>query len=324
MGEELVVGVDLGGTDLRTVLADQEGRFLGRVEEKSRGEEGVEAVIGRIVSSIERVTAGRARPVSVGVAAPGPINSRTGVVSQTPNLPGWKDVPLGRIIEERTGIPAALSNDANVAALGEFEYGAGRSVRHMIYITVSTGIGGGIIVDGELLEGQSGAAGEVGHVVIDPNGPKCGCGKYGHLEALASGPAIARRAREAIENGHPTIIPEVARETGLEVTAEVVAEAARRGDELARDILALAGRLLGYGIVNLIHIFNPQMVVIGGGVSNAGDLLFAPMRRVVDRGLMPVFKEDLEIVRAELGDDAGLYGAVALGARQARAARLRS
>ncbi len=310
-----MIGVDLGGTYLRAALADERGALVERRQVETGAREGVAAVVDRIVRIVEEVGAGAPEVTAVGVGSPGPLNARTGVVASPPNLPGWRDVPLARMLEERLVVPVRLGNDANVAALGEYAYGAGRGALHVIYITVSTGVGGGIIADGRLLEGQRGAAGEVGHVIVEPDGPPCGCGNRGCLEALASGTAIARRAREEIAAGRQSAIAEPAVGSADGVTAQVIVGAARAGDALSVELLREAGRWLGLGVVGLVHLFNPQVVIVGGGVTGAGELLMEPLRDEVFSGVMPVFREDLKIVLPDLGSDAGLYGAVALARR---------
>lgn len=313
MKDTLVVGVDLGGTQIRAVLADAHGKFLRRMRTETLAAEGKEAVLARIVTAIREVADGvECRIAGVGIGAPGPIDSRNGLVSTPPNLPGWRDVPLGHIVTSATGFPTFLANDANAAALGEFTYGSGKHINHLVYITVSTGVGGGIVVGGKVLEGAYGAGGEVGHMVIEAGGPRCPCGGRGHLEALIAGPALARQAAKALEDGRRSAIKCIAPRYGPAITARSVTEAAMQGDELARELLTTAGRRLGYAIANLVHVFNPEMVAIGGGVSNAGELLLRPARNVADEELMPVFKEGLEIVPVSLGADAGLYGAAAL------------
>lgn len=316
MGETRVVGVDLGGTHIRAVLADERGRILKRREVRTLAAEGLPAVLDRIIATVREVCAGE--PIAtIGIGAPGPIDSAAGLVSTPPNLPGWVNVPLGIIVQEAVGIPTFLGNDANVAALGEFAFGAGKDVQHLIYITVSTGVGGGVIVAGMPLEGQRGAAGEIGHTIVEPEGPVCSCGGRGHLEALVSGTAIGRQAREEIAAGRASLATELARDNPNGVTARIITQAAERGDALALELLARAGRRLGYAVTNLVHIFNPQMVAIGGGVSVAGENLLGPMRETVLEGVMPVFTEDLQMVRASLGTDAGIYGALALALRGA-------
>ena len=309
------MGVDLGGTHIRGVLADEAGSFIERRHVRTEADEGLPAVLGRIVGMVSELCGVRPGVVAIGIGAPGPIDSQAGVVSTPPNLPGWVDVPLARIVQDEVGIPAFLGNDANVAALGEYSFGAGKEVRHLVYITASTGVGGGIIVDGKLLEGQRGAAGEVGHMVVEPGGELCSCGGRGHLEALVSGTAIGRQARAALEAGCQSIVAGMGRENPSGVSGRIVTEAAKLGDPLAVELVARAGERLGYAVINLVHLFNPRMVAVGGGVSLAGERFFDPMRRVVLDGLMPVFKQDLQLVPASLGPDAGLYGSVALALR---------
>ncbi|HID85851.1 MAG TPA: ROK family protein [Anaerolineae bacterium] len=276
--------------------------------------------MGRIKGAIREAASSTdwAQVVGIGIGAPGPLNPWTGVIHHAPNLPGWRDVPLRDIIQEEFQMPTFLGNDANVAALAEHRFGAGQGVDDLIYMTVSTGIGGGVIVGGQLLLGADGLAGEVGHMTLEPHGPRCNCGNIGCLEALAAGPAIARDARQRIEEGARTAIVDLVGGDLSQVTAKVVGQAAQEGDELAIELIRRAGFYIGVGIVNLIHLFNPRLFVIGGGVSKVGDLLFDPIRAVVRERAMPAMRE-VRIVPATLGDDVGLLGAVAL-AMEAQAA----
>jgi glucokinase len=245
---------------------------------------------------------------------PGPVNPWTGVIASAPNLPGWRDVPFKEIVEAALGLPAHVGNDANLAALGEHSYGAGRGDDDMIYLTVSTGIGGGIIADGRLVLGTAGLAGEPGHMTILPDGPPCNCGNTGCLEVLASGTAIGREARRRLAAGEASALAGQPIET---VDAEDVVRAARAGDRLAAEVFGEAMGYLGVGVANLVHLFNPRAIIIGGGVSNAGDLLFHPVREAVRRRCMAAFRQDIRIIRAKLGDDVGLLGAAALAFRPA-------
>jgi glucokinase len=218
----------------------------------------------------------------------------------------------------RFDVPVSVGNDANLAALGEYRYGSGAGFDDMIYITVSTGIGGGIILGGKLFLGSRGLAGEIGHVVLQPGGPQCGCGNRGCLEALASGTAIGRQARTLAASGRAPAILKAAGGSVTQVTSRSVGEAAAKGDPTARDLLAQAGRYVGIGIANLMHLFNPQRFVVGGGVTNAGELFFAPMRETApQRVQIPQYAEGVEIVPAKLGDDVSLLGAVALACSEA-------
>lgn len=309
MKEQYIVAIDLGGTRFRVALADSTGRLSYRKSYPTHVTDGLEAIVTRLVQAALEAIAhcGGRHVLAAGFAAPGPLDPRTGVILTPPNLPGWHEVPLKALLEERLQIPVFVGNDANLAALGEQRFGAGRGMENLIYLTVSTGIGAGVIADGRLLLGRDGLAGEAGHMSL-AEGPRCNCGNYGCLETLSSGTAIARMARERMEAGERSSI---ARFAGGETTAEAVEAAARAGDVLAQSVMATAARYLGIGVVNLMHLFNPQAVIIGGGVSQAGELIFGPVRRIIAERAMPNFRKT-EIIPAALGDDVGLYGAAAL------------
>ena len=311
----LIAGVDLGGTQIRAALADGEGRILRRTSCLTLAEEGLESVIGRIKGAVYEVmgSTDRGQVQGIGVVAPGPVDPRKGVIMKAPNLSGWKNVPLKDLVEEEFGLPVFVGNDANSAALAEQRFGAGQGIADLIYITVSTGIGGGIIADNRLLLGAQGFAGEVGHQTIEAYGPRCNCGNIGCLEALAAGPAIARRARQLIRAGIGMGIADLAGGDLDKVTAKEVNQAAQAGDPIAIEIFRQAGFYIGVGIVNLLHLFNPGLIVIGGSVAKAGDLLFEPIRATVrERAMASYYWENTPIVPATLGDDVGLLGAVAL------------
>ncbi|MFQ5886603.1 MAG: ROK family protein, partial [Anaerolineae bacterium] len=303
-----VVTVDLGGTHIRSALINEEGEILARAERETLAQEGPEPVIGRIEACIRDVARGTE---AVSIAAPGPLDPWKGIIHQAPNLPGWRDVPLADILHRAFKVPVYLNNDANLAALAEHRFGAGQGANHLIYLTISTGIGGGIISQGRLLLGAKGLAGEVGHMTLEPEGPPCGCGGRGHLESLASGPAIARRAVAEMEKGTETSITRLVKGNLSKVTAKVVAQAAQEGDPLANSIFKEAGFYIGLGITNLLHILNPQLVILGGGVSKAGDLIFDPVRATVKARAIPSIQGGVKIVLSALGDDAGLLGAAA-------------
>jgi glucokinase len=308
-----VIAVDLGGTQIRAGLVEDH-RIVHRRALPTASERGVDAVIATMIETIRQVGAAAGRTgLPVGIASPGPLDPRSGVIFEAPNLAGWYDVPLGDRLKEALRTPVFVGNDANCAALGEYQFGAGRGVRHLCYITVSTGIGGGIISDGIILDGVLGAAGEVGHMTLDLAGPRCSCGNVGCWEALASGTAIAAQARTAIEQGELTSMPAIAA-TASEgrITAGVVAEAARRGDPLAVGIMRRAGTVTGHGLVNLAHLFDPELLILGGGVMHAGDLILEPAQAVFDTYAMPNYRRSCRITLAELGDDVGLFGAAAL------------
>ena len=311
---DFIIGVDLGGTQIRAALTDGASRILRRVQRLTLAQEGPEAVLQRIEEAI-REAAGDvdwSQVRGIGVGAPGPLDPWEGVIHEAPNLPGWHEVPLRARLQETFNVPVCVGNDANAAALGEHLFGAGRGVDDMIYLTISTGIGGGIISEGRLLLGARGLAGEVGHIVIQPDGPLCGCGNRGCMEALASGPAIARTAVERIQAGASSAMVDLVGGDLSRLTAETVSRAAAAGDPLARELLHEAGVHIGLGLVTLIHLFNPTLFLLGGGVSKAGDLLFEPIRATVAERAMSSMREGVRIEAAALGDDVGLWGAVAL------------
>ena len=314
--EQLVIGIDLGGTKITTALVDSSGRMVAHDYQETQATEGPAAVIGRMLDAARRMVAQAeaacTQVVAVGIGAPGPLDVKTGVVMTPPNLPGWDHIPLQQLIEDGLGIPAFLENDANAAALGEHRFGAGRGTEHMIYVTVSTGIGGGLILDGRLYHGLSSMAGEIGHITLMPHGPLCGCGNRGCLEALASGRAIAKRAQECVARGMPTLMADLAGNDPDCITAELVAQAAEQGDSEAQHILTDAMNYLGIGIANLVNLFNPQLIVIGGGLTNIGEALFEPVRRAIRRHAFPGPAAAVQVVPAELGDNVGVLGAAAV------------
>ena len=258
-----IIAVDVGGTQIRAALCDPEGVIHRRVAGLTAGHEGREAVMGRIERAIRRVWPANAPVAAIGLVAPGPLDPWSGVVLDAPNIPGWKNYPLRAIIQERFDVPILVGNDANAAALAEQRFGAGQGEPNLIYITVSTGIGGGIIVNGELLLGAHGLAGEIGHIIVEPDGPRCGCGNYGCLETLASGPSIARQARQRICTAEPGRILELAQGDPNAISAKIVNEAAQEGEPLAVDVFRQAGTYLGIGLVTLLHLFAAISVTNG-------------------------------------------------------------
>jgi glucokinase len=307
------VAIDLGGTRFRVAVATADGLFEWKASQLTRTERGLQAVLDEMYATVDEAlgsVGGRGSVKGIGIAAPGPLNPWTGVIYNPPNMPGWDGVPLKRLFEDRYGIPVQVGNDANLAAVGEHRYGAGKGCQHLVYITVSTGIGGGVIIDDRLLLGSRGFAGEVGHMTIDMRGERCACGNVGCLEWLASGTAIGRQARRMVEAGVETALSGLKPE---KITAQRVTQMAYRGDKASIQLLREAGIAMGVGVVNLAHLFNPQRVILGGGVSlNAGPLWWDALRDTVMSRTMPSCRQGLEIVPAGLGDDAGLLGCVAL------------
>jgi len=309
---QLVAAVDLGGTKILTALVSSRGKVLVKRHHPTMAAEGPPAVVRRILSGINQLLSSRRAASgvsSLSIAAAGAIDMERGVVTKSPSLPGWVDIPLRSIVAEAFQLNTIIVNDANAAALGENYFGAGRGARNLIYITVSTGIGGGIIINGELYLGASGGAGELGHMTIDINGPRCNCGNTGCLEVLASGTAIAKEARRRLGQGEKSSLSDIVGGRVEDVTAEKVALAAQGGDALATAVVARAATYLGAGMVNLVNIFNPEVIVVGGGVAKMGDLLLNPVRQVVQERAFPQLAQTVHILPAQLGDDAGIIGA---------------
>jgi glucokinase len=311
-----VIAVDFGGTHIRTALFVSDSPTpTQQTKIKTLAEEGPKAVIGRIKEAIEEVLPAERSGLRIGIASPGPLNPFTGSIYFMPNLPGWKDVPLAHEIASHFHYPTVINNDANLAALGEWKHGAGKGVNDLIYLTISTGIGGGVIIQGKLFVGSHGLATEFGHMTVERNGPLCGCGKRGHLEAIASGPSITRIALQRLEAGEPSILHEWLKELKT-LDAEIIGRAAKEGDALSISLIEDAGIAIGSHLANLVHAFNPQRIIIGGGLSQMGEYLFEPMLKTLrEEVLHDIYLLDLEVKIAELGDDAGLIGAMVL-ARQ--------
>ena len=312
---KLILAVDIGGTKIATALATWQGDILTRGHSSTPVGAGPEAITNSILRTIgDTISSGRVSPsqlLGIGVAAAGLIDSDEGQVVFTPNIPGWIEVPLKAVIQQRFGVPTCMGNDATLAALGEWRFGLRKKVNNLIYITVSTGIGVGIITDGRLYSGAHGFAGEAGHMTIHADGPVCNCGSTGCWEALASGTALAREARKEIEQGADTSIAELVGGDSSRIDASVVFEAAQNGDRLARHLISRLAYYFGVGLANLVNIFDPELILVGGGVAKMGDLLLQPARSLVKERAYVTLTHDVEIRPALLGDDSGLLGAVA-------------
>lgn len=312
---DFVIGIDIGGTNLVVGAVAADGsHVVGAHSQPTNPARGADAVIDSLIA-MGRQTLGAlavevpgSRVLGLGIGAPGPLDTRRGVVLLTPNL-GWVDMPLRDRLSEGLALPASLDNDANCAILGECWVGAARGATHVIGITIGTGIGGGIVLDGRLHHGAADCAGEVGHITIDLDGRACGCGNYGCLEAYASGPAIARRATERLDAGDESVLLQLVDGDVSRVTAQTVYEAAHAGDPVALDVVRDTAHYLGAGIANLLNIFNPDHVVIVGGVTRAGDSLFEPLRREVARRAFKPAVKSCQIIPGTLDGLAGVYGA---------------
>lgn len=316
MNKELLIGIDLGGTNIKGALLDQDGEIIEKREMATLANAGPEAVSGRIADIINNMTSladgSGNHVIGVGIGIPGLPDKDRGAVVFAPNL-RWRNVSLVDYLRRHINLPIFLENDANLAALGEQWRGAGRGSKHMIMITIGTGIGGGLIINGELYGGANGSAGEIGHMVIDPEGHPCNCGRRGCLETYTSATSMVRRAKEAIDQGRETIL---AREENLE--AKDIFMAAEAGDRIAVEIVNYTAYYLGIGLGNTINMFNPDTIVVGGGVSRAGSLLFDPLREATIKWSLEVPASVVKIVPAELGNDAGTIGAACLVLRKKR------
>ena len=304
---QVVIGVDLGGTNLRTALLSVDGDILDKRKEPTHAADGWKKVVGRLVNNINQqraIAEQRGMHVmAVGVGAPGIIQMDKGIVVKSPNFPDWNNLPLRDELEKVLHVPVVIENDANAAALGEQWRGAGCGIDSMILLTLGTGVGGGIVLNNKIWQGADGMAGEVGHITLIPDGRPCGCGNTGCLEMYASARGIVQSYREA------SGMTEAAQASS--VTSEMVYQTARNGDPVALHVMKEMGRLLGIGIANLINIFNPQMIVLGGGVKDAWDLFIGATHEEIMRRAFQVPAERTKIVPSLLGDDAGMIGAAA-------------
>ena len=302
----LTVAIDIGGTHIR-VAAYEPNSITPVAHQRTKSLANTPGVFDRLVQAIESVWE-KDNVTSIGIASPGPLDPYSGIILDTPNIPEWVNFPLAPKLSEHFGVPVHLDNDANLAALAEWQYGAGKGHHDLIYLTISTGIGGGVISSDRLVEGFHGMGGELGHMLIDPDGPLCGCGKRGHIESFSSGPSIVRYVNEQLNRGEKSSL-----QADPNLSAAQVADAALQEDSLAISAFSRAGDYLGIAVANFLAIFNPSVLVFGGGVSQVGDLLFKPFEDSLRRHIFhPHYLDDLVIAKAALGDDAGLLGALAL------------
>ncbi|MBA7696053.1 Glucokinase [subsurface metagenome] len=315
-----VLAIDLGGTKIIAAIISNKGQVIAKKYCLTLADEGPQPVINRIFSAIDHLLTqrniGLSQLNSISIAAAGAIDFGKGLITSSPNLPGWQDVLLRDIVKEKYKVSTFLINDASAAALGEHHFGAGQGVNNLILLTVGTGIGGGIIINGKLYSGQCGSAGEIGHMTIDVNGPRCNCGNIGCLEVFASGTAVAKEAIRRIRQGERSSLTEIVEGQIESITAEKVSIAAQGGDSLASEVILEAATYLGVGLVNLVNIFNPEMIIIGGGMAKIGDLLLNPARQVVRERAFQLSAQAVQIVPAQLSDDAGVLGAAAFAFQQ--------
>ncbi|MDE0554413.1 MAG: ROK family glucokinase [Candidatus Poribacteria bacterium] len=315
-----VIGVDMGGTKILSAVIDAEGQILGTAKVPTKADKGAAEVIDRIADcirkAIDKSGVDSESIQAVGIGAPGPLDPATGVVIFAPNL-GWKDVPLKAELEARVGFSTFVDNDVNVGTLGEHVFGAGRGVQNVVGIFVGTGIGGGIILNGKLFHGASKTAGEVGHIIVKAGGPRCGCGRRGCLEAIASRTAMTKQFQKAIlKKGKKSVISKLTGGDLRAIRSGVLAKAVRLNDKLTLKIFKKVTKYLGIGIGSIVNFLNPEMIVLGGGVVEALDDTFLDdIRAAAKKYSLPNTLDGVQIVRAELGDNSGILGAAAL-ARQ--------
>jgi glucokinase len=315
---QLIVGIDVGGTKVAGGLVTLKGRlvesdvvptFADKGFTKSYGQ--IKHLIGRLV----RAAGGKEKVRGIGICAPGPLNPKTGVVLNPPNLPGWRNIELTKLVQKEFGLPAKLENDANAAGLAEVLFGAAVGYKDVFYVTVSTGVGTGVIVDGKIYHGKNGIAGEGGHVSIDYHSPyRCGCGTYGCIEALAAGPALARRARVMLEQEHnlPSILRDLDHGHAEAISPMMIQEAARKGDRVAKTIIEETGFYLGVWLAGMISVLDPDAIVMGGGVTHIGKPLFNKIRATIPKYTINGFAAQTPVLPAKLRTNVGIYGAASI------------
>lgn len=308
-----VIGIDFGATHLSLLLADVSARILEEIEMTTIDiQDGPEACLGiadaRVQELLNKAGISMQDILAIGVGVPGPIVSEAGMVVAPPIMPGWDRFPIRDTLEKKWQVPISVNNDAEMGVLGEWASGAGRGERNLVYIKVGTGIGAGLLIDGQIYRGLTGSAGEIGHLTIDENGPLCACGNHGCLEAIAGGRAIAQQAQQAVDKGARTQLSSI--QPTSQISARDVAAAARRGDLVSQQILARAGAHIGIAIAGLVNMFNPGMIIIGGRVAQTGDILLEPMRQAVQRRSLPAATRVVRITTAMLGRRSSSMGAV--------------
>ena len=308
-GNGEAIGIDVGGTKINAFRVTRDGTVAERTSRPTPADDEAATLSAMVELARSLLTPD---VIAVGVGAAGMIDSKEGVLGFAPNL-AWRNLPIAERMRDALGLPCQVDNDASMAAYGEFRFGAGRGYRHLLLVTVGTGLGGGIVSDGRLFRGANGFASEIGHIIVEPGGPLCGCGNHGCWEQVAAGRAIDRMGREEAREHEHSILRRLAGGDPDEVNGELVTQAAKQGDDAATGILAEVGRRLGQGIAGLVNVLDPQVVVVGGGAIVAGDLLLDPARAAfLDAVEGPEFRPRVPIVPAELGNDAGAVGAATL------------
>ena len=316
-GYGFVAGVEIGATSIELLLADLAGKTYARYDEAANVREGPEVILDRVCSLLHKMMAEHgASPAflfGMGLGVPGPVDFASGVVVSPPIMPGWDAYPIRGLIEKRfPSVNVVVDNDVNVMARGELYGGAGTGIEDLIFVKIGTGIGCGIVCDGKIYRGSNGCAGDIGHICVDKNGPLCRCGNVGCLEAMAAGPIIAERAVKAALDGDSPILLKHYENNGKRLRAENVGYAASEGDTISIEIIRDSGRMIGEVLASLVNFYNPSMILIGGGISNIGNLLLSSIRQATLRRSLPLATRDLRIIFSPMGSDAGVVGAMAL------------
>lgn len=313
-----IIGIDVGGTKVAGGVLNLKGRLERRFVLPTLAGEGFVVSYGQVLKVIEQLlehAGGKENVLGIGICAPGPLNPKTGLVINPPNLPGWRNIHLARLVEKKYGVPTKVENDANAAGLAEVLFGAAVGYRDIFYVTVSTGIGTGIIINKKIYHGKNGIAGEGGHVSIDYHSPyRCGCGTYGCIEALAAGPAMARRAQVRLleEHNAPSLLREMTHGHISQITPRLIEEAMRKGDEVAREIIEESGFFLGVWLAGMITLLDPEAIVIGGGVAKIGKPLFDRIRATIPNHTINLFAKKTPVLPAKLRNNVGVFGAASV------------
>lgn len=323
INKEYAIGVDLGGTNIVSAIINNQGEILSYLKVRTLAERGREATIKRIIETIHKnivqfqsTIAPNGNGISIigiGIGAPGPLDIKRGIIDFAPNLPGWRDVPLRKILKDEFNMKIVLENDANAAAWGERCFGVGQGVDNLVCFTLGTGIGGGIIIDGKIYHGNNYGSAELGHMTVNKDGPRCNCGNYGCLEAYSSATGIKNRIKSKVKSGTKSQFLNLDNDKSLEsISLKSIFEAARKGDKLTENIVEEAISYLGIAIANITNILNPKMVVLVGGMTNEGDKLLLPLREEVKKRAFYSNYKPLKIVIGKLDGNAGVLGAAAL------------
>jgi glucokinase len=310
------IGIDIGGTNIKLGLVNEKGKVLLRDTFPSRSASSKRMLLGQLVEHIQALRSEARRLklnlAGIGVGAPGPIDVERGFVYFFPNIPGWKNTPLKKILERKLKMPVFVENDANAMALGEFYFGAGRGVKNLLALTLGTGVGGGIVIGGKLFHGHSFSAAELGHMSVDPNGPRCVCGNRGCIETFIGNGYFVKEVRAALDSGQKSLLNRWIKKERRVLTPQLVQEAARAGDGFSRAQWQKTGERLGTFLAGLVNALNPQRIVVGGGIALGGDLILGPARSALKKKAFPIASRFVKVVPAVLGNDAGFVGAAAL------------